>query len=71
MCAALHVKSSNAVVGPLNTLKSKDLVDWSAGKSRTLHLTEKGWCELIGKELVEQRAMICKNIIGRLRYLDD
>ena len=71
ICRALSVTSTSSVIGPLQQLKADDLVDWDAGKSRTLHLTPSGWSELVGRDLVKECARVSANILGRLRYLED
>jgi len=67
----LEMASTNAVAGHLVDLRGEGMVDWADGKSRTLHLTSKGWDEVVGKSLSKKRSNISESLLGRLDYLTD
>lgn len=50
VCEALGFASTNAAAEQLERLRRLGLVQWEAGRARTLRLTGSGWLEAARKE---------------------
>lgn len=71
ICTALDVSSTNALLCHLKGLRKLGFINWADGKSRTLHLTETGWKELVGRDLAKKQTTLRVNVMGRLQHLHE